>query len=63
MNDRETVDDLRALLRSEDVNERCEAVEVLAVLEDLPALLFAVGLTCQDIVHWNKCQDIVHCRE
>jgi HEAT repeat protein len=45
MIERETVDDLRALVHSDDVNERREAVEILAVLEDLPALLSATAST------------------
>jgi HEAT repeat protein len=45
MTERETVDDLHASLHSDDINERREAVEILAVLEDPPALLSATEST------------------
>jgi HEAT repeat protein len=45
MTECDTVDDLRASLHSDDVDVRREAVEILALLEDLPALLLAAEST------------------
>jgi HEAT repeat protein len=43
MTERDTVGELRTSLGSDDVNERREAVEILALLQDHPALLSATA--------------------